>query len=78
MSDLEWKEYDHPTWGKGGKEEGVHLIVSPTDFPRKIWRKGKLSIIPPCGITFGMWELYDGSDTHRFKTLDEAKNYKHD
>ena len=77
MSD-EWKEYDHPVWGKGGIEEKVHDLGLSITFPKKIWRKGELSIIPPCGATMDLWELFDGRDTYRFDSFEEAKNFKHD
>ena len=69
-----WVEGEHPIWGLGGKEADVHKHISPNMLPEKQWRKGIFSIIPPCGITFGQWELYpvDG-DAMRFDTLEEAK-----
>lgn len=33
------------------------------------------SIIGPSPVTFDRWELYDGEDIYRFKTLKEAKEY---
>lgn len=71
----DWTELDHPIWGRGGREEHVHEIIGSGDFPTKIWRKGKLSIIEPCSVTFNQWELYDGNDVERFNTLEEAKDY---
>lgn len=46
-------------------------------FPTLQWRKGEFSIIEPCEITFGQYELYpvDGNDVMRFDTLQEAKDY---
>ena len=32
-------------------------------------------MIPPCEITLGKWELYDGEDVYRFDTLQNAKRY---
>jgi len=71
-----WDYQEHPIWGKGGIEEGVHAIIKRKNvLPTKIWRKGECSIIPPCEVTFGQYELYspkiDG-ETERFGTLQEA------
>lgn len=70
-----WKEEEHPIWGEGGREtEKLRELGYLQDFPQKIWRKGKYSIIPPCQVSFNQWELYDGNDIQRFDTLEEAQN----
>ena len=72
-----WKEEEHPIWGKGGREEHANNLVKKNlgdnMFPKKIWRNGKYSIVPPCGSTFNLWEMYDGIDATRYETLEEAK-----
>ncbi len=75
MDYKDWTEMPHPIWGIGGREEKVHELVSIMTFPKTVWRKGKFSIIPPCTVTFDMWELYDGGDIERFPTLEEAKAF---
>ncbi len=70
---MKWIKMPHPIWGKGGAEESVHEIVRTFSFPKWIYRKGDCSIIPPCSLTFEMWELYDDKDIQRFPTLKEAK-----
>ena len=70
----EWTEMPHPIWGEGGKEtEALTKLGYIGDFPTRIWRKGKYSIIPPCLITFNLWEMYDGTDATRYATLEEAQ-----
>ena len=76
----EWTEGEHPIFGEHGVEPAIRtkeLVPSLdiNDFPLKQWRKGEFSIIPPCGITFGKYELYpvDG-DIARFDTLEEAQH----
>lgn len=73
----EWTEKPHPAWGMGGKEESVHDIIEKGMFPKTQWRKGKFSIIPPCGITFGKYELFPigDSDVASFSSLKEAQDY---
>lgn len=70
---MNWEEKQHPIWGKGGIGENVHSLGLSVTFPKKQWRSGKFSIIEPCGITFGAYELFDGKDVYRFDTLEEAK-----
>lgn len=73
-----WKEEEHPIWGKGGKEtEALKNLEYLQDFPQKIWRKGKYSIIPPSKITFDRWELFDGEYIKRFDTLEAAQEHVH-
>lgn len=74
-----WEKTPHPVFGEGGSEpasETEKLINQNGMFPRIQWRKGIFSIIEPCGITFGQYELHpmDG-DVMRFDTLEEAKEY---
>lgn len=70
-----WTETDHPIWGIGGAENGVHSLGIEFTFPKKIWRKGKYSIVEPCSATFESWETYDGKDIARFDSLKEAQDY---
>lgn len=75
MSKLKWEEKEHPIFGKGGSEEGAWDVVTDKNlFPRKQWKAGKFSIIPPCGVSFLQWELYPvNGDVERFNTLEEAQ-----
>lgn len=46
--------------------------------PQTQWRSGKFSIVSPCKITSGMYELYpagrnDEDSVERFSSLKEAK-----
>ncbi len=70
---MKWVKTPHPIWGKGGTEENVHEFVTIISFPKWIHRKGKCSIIEPCGVTSGQYELYDGENIQRFSTLKDAK-----
>ncbi len=70
---MKWVKTPHTIWGKGGTEESANELVTSISFPKWIHRKGKCSIIEPCGVTFGQYELYDGNDTQRFFTLKDAK-----
>ena len=78
---MKWIKNPHPIWGEGGTEEDVHKILKRKDvFPTFQYvslglKKQPLSIIPPCEITLGKWELYDGEDVYRFDTLQNAKRY---
>lgn len=73
----DWMKIDHPIFGIGGREPADKtetLIGSTNMFPKKQWRKGEFSIIPPCEITFGQWELYPvNGDVERFDTLEKAQ-----
>lgn len=74
----EWSEEEHGIFGEHGKEpaaETEKLLGRTGIFPRTVWRKGKYSIIPPCEITSGLWEAFDGEDTPRFETLKAAQEW---
>lgn len=76
MTTPEWREEEHPLFGDNGVEPAKHteeLLGKTNVFPRTIWRKGKFSIVPPCLITSGLWEMYNGNDITRYNTLEEAK-----
>lgn len=76
-----WQEREHPVFGNHGTEPAIQseaVIGRSGMFPKKQWIKDDWSIIEPCGITFGQYELYkkDGSlDVQRFKTLEEAQSF---
>lgn len=69
-----WMLYHH-MFGEGGSGSRIHTILGRKGvLPAKNWRKGKFSIIEPCEVTFGMYELFDGVNILRFDSLREAKN----
>lgn len=73
-----WTKKDHSIWGKGGSEEHIHSLRPEFvgDFPKEQWVSGEFSIIPPCGISFGQYELYPvDDDIRRFDTLKEAQDF---
>lgn len=74
-----WEERPHPIFGEGGKEPAsrTEKILGRTGiFPKKQWVSGVFSIIEPCEITFGMYELHPvNGDVARFATLEEAKKF---
>ena len=67
----DWVEKEHRAYA-----HTVALIGDDGMMPKTQWTKGKYSIISPCGVTFGRYELYpvDG-DVMRFDTLEEAQKY---
>lgn len=73
---LTWVEREHPVWGAGGSEEHIHERPTLKEmFPHKQFtaQEAKYSIIPPCGLTWNLWEMYDGQETALYNTLEDAK-----
>lgn len=74
MKKLTWIKQPHAIWGENGYEQGASKICRPGTFPLVQWRAKHFSIIPPCGITFNLYELYDDSsgEIWRFDDFEKA------
>ena len=66
---LDWIKKPYPI---GGLYSPKYIWIAEDDlsFCRKL-----MTIIEPCQVSFGQYELYDGKETYRFDTLEEAQGY---
>lgn len=73
-----WEEREHPIWTEVKDSITAHGLNAEV-YPKLQWIRGNASIVAPCGITNGSYELYiEGKDIARFESLEDAKLFADD